>query len=68
MKKGSQRGEKDPDFSKEEDGLPLLMEGNSKGIHDRHLPRKPRPSGGELHFQFEEGAYFEAVVDMEEWF
>ena len=53
MKKGSQRGEKDSDFSKEEDGLPLLMEGNSKAIHD---------------FQFEEGAYFEAVVDMKEWF
>jgi hypothetical protein len=53
MKKGCQRGEKDSDFSKEEDGLPLLMEGNSKGIHD---------------FQFEEGAYFEAVVDMQEWF
>jgi hypothetical protein len=47
-----QRGKGDSDFSKEENHLPLLMDGNFEVIHD---------------FQFEEGAYFEAVVDMEEW-
>jgi hypothetical protein len=53
MKKPLRSQEKKVDSLEGSNGLPFLKEKDIESIHN---------------FRFEEGAYFEAVVDMEEWF
>lgn len=52
MKKSIRNQEKNAGSLEGSNGLPPLKEKDVEGI---------------LNFRFEEGAYFEAAVDMEEW-